>query len=77
MIVNIYLSEGKVIASHVDESTKHRRGDALALDDKRYVITELQEMEHIDYQSVVRINTLVEKPPEIDADEGGMDHVYS
>ncbi|MCM1220814.1 MAG: hypothetical protein NC548_40635 [Lachnospiraceae bacterium] len=77
MVVNLYLSAGQVIASHVDESTKHRRGDALSLNGIRYVVTDIQEMEHLDYLTIIRINTLVEKPPEIDIDEGGLDNVFS
>ena len=68
MVVNVYLNEGKVVASHVDEVTKHRHGDAIVLNDERYVVTNIQEMDHIDYQTVVRVNELVSKPPEIDAD---------
>jgi len=77
MIVNLYVKEGRVIASHADESTKHQRGDALVLDNARYVLTDIQEFEHLDYLSVVRVNYLVEKPPEIDIDKEGLDHVYT
>ena len=77
MIVNLYVKEGRVIASHADESTKHQRGDALVLDKARYILTEIQEFEHLDYLSVVRVNYLVEKPPEIDVDKEGLDHVYA
>lgn len=77
MIANVYLNGGRVIASHVDESTKHRRGDALCLEGKRFVVTEIQEMEHLDYLTIIRINSLVEKPPEIDIDEGGLNDVHS
>lgn len=76
MIVNLYINEGKVIASHVDESTKHRRGDALLINDQRYILTELVEFEHLDYLTIVHINYLVEKPPKIEADEEGLDHVF-
>lgn len=76
MIVNLYISEGKVIASHVDESTKHRRGDALSINDRRYILVDLVEFEHLDYLTIVHINYLVEKPPEIDADKEGLDHVF-
>lgn len=76
MIVNLYISEGKVIASHVDESNKHRRGDALSINDRRYILVDLVEFEHLDYLTIVHINYLVEKPPEIDADKEGLDHVF-
>ena len=76
MIVNLYISEGKVIASHVDESTKHRRGDALSINDRRYILVDLAEFEHLDYLTIVHINYLVEKPPEIDADKEELDHVF-
>lgn len=76
MIVNLYISEGKVIASHVDESTKHRRGDALLINDRRYILVDLAEFEHLDYLTIVHINYLVEKPPEIDADKEELDHVF-
>lgn len=76
MIVNLYISEGKVIASHVDESTKHRRGDALSINDRRYILVDLVEFEHLDYLTIVHVNYLVEKPPEIDADKEGLDHVF-
>lgn len=76
MIVNLYISEGKVIASHVDESTKHRRGDALSINDRRYILVDLVEFEHLDYLTIVHINYLVEKPHEIDADKEGLDHVF-
>ena len=76
MIVNLYISEGKVIASHVDESTKHRRGDSLSINDRRYILVDLVEFEHLDYLTIVHINYLVEKPPEIDADKEGLDHVF-
>lgn len=76
MIVNLYISEGKVIASHVDESTKYRRGDALSINDRRYILVDLVEFEHFDYLTIVHINYLVEKPPEIDADKEGLDHVF-
>lgn len=76
MIVNLYISEGKVIASHVDESTKHRRGDALSINDRRYILVDLVEFEHLDYLTIVHINYLVEKPPEIDADKEVLDHVF-
>lgn len=76
MIVNLYISEGKVIASHVDESTKHRRGDALSINDRRYILVDLVEFEHLDYLTIIHINYLVEKPPEIDADKEGLDHVF-
>ena len=76
MIVNLYISEGKVIASHVDESTKHRRGDALSINDRRYILVDLVEFEHLAYLTIGHINYLVEKPPEIDADKEGLDHVF-
>lgn len=77
MIVNLYVHEGKVIGSHVDEVTQHRRGDALSIEDKRYILTELSEFEHLDYLSVVRVNYLVAKPPEIDIEEESLDHVHN
>lgn len=77
MIANLYVSEGQVIASHVDECTKHRRGDALLIGDRRYVVTNLAEFEHLDYLTVIHINYLVEKPPELDIDEEGLDHVFN
>lgn len=76
MIVNLYINDGKVIGSHVDESTKHRRGDALSINDQRYILTDIDEFEHLDYLTVVRTNYLVSKPPEIDADKEGFDHVF-
>lgn len=76
MIVNLYISEGKVIASHVDESTKHRRGDALSINDRRYILVDLVEFEHLDYLTIVHVNYLVEKPSEIDADKEVLDHVF-
>ena len=60
MIVNLYISEGKVIASHVDESTKHRRGDALSINDRRYILVDLVEFEHLDYLTIIHINYLVQ-----------------
>lgn len=77
MVANVYLIDGRVIASHVDESTKHRRGDALSLNGDRYIVIEIQEMEHLDYLTIIRVNTLVAKPPEIDVDEGGLDSVFT
>lgn len=77
MIANVYLSGGQVIASHVDEVTKHRRGDALSLNGQRFVVTGIQEMEHLDYLTIIRINTLVEKPPEIEIDKGGLNDVFT
>lgn len=77
MIVNLYINEGKVIASHVDESTKHRRGDALSINDQRYILVDLVEFEHLDYLTIVYANYLVERPPEIDADKEGLDHVFN
>ena len=76
MIVNLYINEGKVIASHVDESTKHRRGDALSINDRRYVLTDLVEFEHLDYLTIVYVNYLMEKPPDLDADEKELDHAF-
>lgn len=77
MIVNLYVNEGKVIASHVDEVTQHRRGDALSINDSRYILIDLEEFEHLDYLTVVRVNYVVAKPPEIDVDKEGLDHVYN
>lgn len=69
MIANIYLVAGRFLTSRVDEDTFHLLGDSLTHDNKRYVIVSVEEQEHIDYQTVVRINNLVEKSAENEIDE--------
>lgn len=61
MIVNIYLNEGRFLTSQVDEGTSHLLGDLLIHNNKEYVILKIEEKEHIDYQTIIRINELVEK----------------
>lgn len=69
MIVNIYLSsDGGFLDSRVDEDTSHLLGDPLVLSDKRYVVVNIKEVEHIDYQTIVRVNSLIEKPEEAEID---------
>lgn len=69
MIANIYLVDGRFLTSRVDEDTSHLLGDSLTHDNKRYVIVSIEEREHIDYQTVVRINNLVEKSADNEIDE--------
>lgn len=69
MIVNIYLENGRFLTSRVDENTSHLLGDSLVHEDKRYVVVQTEEREHIDYQAIVRVNSVVEKSEEIDVDE--------
>lgn len=69
MIVNIYLEDGRFLTSRVDEDTSHLLGDSLIYEDKRYVVVQTEEQEHIDYQTIVRVNSVVEKSEEIEVDE--------
>lgn len=69
MIANIYLSDGRFLVSRVDEGTSHLLGDSLIYNGKRYVIAEIIEREHIDYQTIIRINNLVEKAANNEIDE--------
>lgn len=69
MIVNIYLENGRFLTSRVDEDTSHLLGDSLVHEDKRYVVVQTEKREHIDYQTVVRVNSVVEKSEEIEVDE--------
>ena len=69
MIANIYLVDGRFLTIRVDEDTSHLLGDSLTHNDKRYVIVSIEEREHIDYQTVVRINNLVEKSADNEIDE--------
>lgn len=59
MIVNFYLSEGKYLSDLVDESTKHQLGDSIRVGDNQYTVIKVTESEHIDYQTVVRVNEVV------------------
>lgn len=69
MIVNIYLENGRFLTSQVDEDTSHLLGDSIIHEDKRYVVVQTEKREHIDYQTVVRVNSVVEKSEEIEVDE--------
>ena len=69
MIVNIYLENGRFLTSRVDENTSHLLGDSLVSNDKKYVVVQTEEREHIDYQTIVRVNSVVEKSDEIEVDE--------
>lgn len=73
MVTNIYLAEGRCLTTRVDESTSHSLGDYVNYKGQRYVITEIEEREHIDYLSVVRINYLSERSKEADIDRVGED----
>lgn len=69
MIVNIYLDNGRFLTSRVDENTSHLLGDSLVHEDKKYVVIQIEEREHIDYQTIVRVNSVTEKSEEIEVDE--------
>ena len=69
MIANIYLANGRFLTSRVDEDTSHLLGDSIIYDNKRYVIMEIEEREHIDYQTIIKINELIEKSPDNELDE--------
>lgn len=69
MIANIYLTAGGFLTSQVDEDTSHLLGDSVLYQGQRYVIVKIEEREHIDYQTIVRINSLVEKSEEAEIDE--------
>ena len=69
MIVNIYLEHGRFLTSRVDENTSHLLGDSLFHEDKNYVVVQIEEREHIDYQTIVRVNSVAEKSEEIEVDE--------
>lgn len=69
MIANIYLANGRFLMSQVDENTQHRPGDSLVYDGQRYVVIGVEESEHIDYQTIIRVNSLVEKSEEAEIDE--------
>lgn len=69
MIANIYLTAGGFLTSRVDEDTSHLLGDSVLYNGQRYVIVKIEEREHIDYQTIVRINSLVEKSEEAEIDE--------
>lgn len=75
MITNIYLCEGEFIDSRVDETTSHQLGDTLMINDNRYIVIKVEEKEHYDYLSLVRVNTLVSKPTK-DNPEGVMDREF-
>ena len=75
MVVNIYLENDRFLASRVDEDTSHLLGDSVLHDGKKYVVVQVEEREHIDYQTIVRVNSVVEKSEEIEIDEGSIDGI--
>ena len=75
MVVNIYLGNGRFLASRVDEDTSHLLGDSVLHDGKKYVVVQIEEREHIDYQTIVRVNSVVEKSEEIEIDEVSIDGI--
>lgn len=63
MIINIYLSQGQYLKSRVDEGTSHQLGESVDIDGQEYMVIEVKTEEHYDYQSIVRVNNLIQTPP--------------
>lgn len=56
MIINLYINQGKVINSLVDESTSHQLGDIVSIDNCKFKIKDMEQLDHYDYSTIIKIN---------------------